>query len=81
MDSAQKKQTTARQGFAAGTVFGALTVLLLLGGAFSSLGTAPDRGAGSRERRTISVASDAGSQAAEPAEANAERDVLDLQLD
>ena len=81
MDSAQKKQTTGKQGFAAGTVFGALTVLLLLGGAFSSLGTAPDKAAGSRERREISVTSDAGSQALEPGEASAERDVLDLQLD
>jgi hypothetical protein len=81
MDSAQKKQTTAKQGFAAGTVFGALTVLLLLGGAFSSLGTAPDRGAGSRERPTISVTSDAATQVVEPGSAIAERDVLDLQLD
>jgi hypothetical protein len=81
MDSAQKKQTTAKQGFAAGTVFGALTVLLLLGGAFSSLGTAPDKAAGSRERQAISASSDAGSQVIEAGEANAERDVLDLQLD
>jgi hypothetical protein len=81
MDSAQKKQTTAKQGFAAGMVFGALTVLLLLGGAFSSLGTAPDKAAGSRERRAISVSSDTGSQVLEAGEANAERDVLDLQLD
>ena len=81
MDSTQKRQTTAKQGFAAGTVFGALTVLLLLGGAFSSLGTAPDKAAGSRERQAISVRSDAGSQVVEPGEANGERDVLDLQLD
>jgi len=81
MDSAQKKQTTAKQGFAAGTAFGALTVLLLLGGAFSSLGTAPEKAAGSRERQVISVSSDAGSQVIEAGEANAERDVLDLQLD
>ncbi len=81
MDSAQKNQTTAKQGFAAGTLFGALTVVLLLGGAFSSLGTAPEKGAGSRERRAISITADAGSQVAEPGEANAERDVLDLQLD
>ena len=81
MDSAQKKQTTAKQGFAAGTVFGALTVLLLLGGAFSSLGTAPDKVAGSRERQAISVSSDAGPQVIEASEANADRDVLDLQLD
>jgi hypothetical protein len=81
MDSPKRNQATARQGFAAGTLFGALTVVLLLGGAFSSLGTAPDKGAGSRERRAISATSDAGSQIAEPASANAERDVLDLQLD
>jgi hypothetical protein len=81
MDSPKRNQTTARQSFAAGTLFGALTVVLLLGGAFSSLGTAPDKGAGSRERRAISVTSDAGSRIAEPGSANAERDVLDLQLD
>jgi hypothetical protein len=81
MDSTQKKQTTAKQGFAAGTVFGALTVLLLLGGAFSSLGTAPDKAAGSRERQAISASSDAGSQVIEAAEAKADRDVLELQLD
>jgi hypothetical protein len=77
----KKTQTTAIQSFAGGTLFGALTVVLLLGGAFSSLGTAPDKGAGSRERRAISVTSDAGSRIAEPGSANAERDVLDLQLD
>jgi hypothetical protein len=81
MDSTQRHQTKAGQGFAAGTLFGALVVFLLLGGAFSSLGTAPDKGTGSRERRAISVTSDAGSRIAEPGSANAERDVLDLQLD
>ena len=80
MDSPKRKMT-AGHGFAAGTLFGVLTVVLLLGGAFSSLGTAPDKGAGSRERRAISVTSDAGSQIVEPGSANADRDVLDLQLD
>lgn len=80
MDSTQRKQATAKQGFAVGTLFGALTVLLLLGGA-SSLGTAPDKAAGSRERQAISVSSDARSQVIGAGEANAERDVLDLQLD
>ena len=81
MDSPQRHQTTVRRGFAAGTLLTALTVLLLLGGAFSSLGTASDKGAGSRERRAISVTSGAAPQVVEPGWANAERDVLDLPLD
>jgi len=78
MDSTQRHQTKAGQGFAAGTLFGALAVFLLLGGAFPSLGTT---GVGSRERRAVAAPANAASQIAESEQANAERDVLDLQLD
>jgi len=80
MDSEVKNKKAARKGFAAGTLFGALTVTLLLGGAFSSLGNAPRTAIGAEKDRSAATAN-ASTEMVQPGEANADRDVLALQLD